>query len=633
MPGIVGVITKMPRPHAEEIVQRMVESICHESFYKCGMLVDEPLGVYIGWVAQEGSFADGMPLHNEAKDISLVFSGQEFSGASIRNELKHRGHDIKPEGPSYLVHLCEQDPSFPASLNGQFHGLVVDRARRMAVLFNDRYGMHRVYYHETTQGFYFAAEAKAILAVRPELRTADPRGLGELVSFGCVLENRTLFRGINVLPGASAWVFRHGAAPQKAAYFEPREWEEQSPLDQDAYYQELRSTLARNLPHFFNGKQQVGVALTGGLDTRVLMAWRNAPPQSLPCYTWGGTYRDSQDVIVARRVAALCQQPHQVVTVGKDFLSQFSRYAERTLYLTDACVDVSRSPDLFVSEKARQIAPVKVVGTYGSEVLRHARMFKPLDPAPGLFRPEMLSHVAQARTTYQSLLRDNPVTFVAFRQSPWQHYGILALEQTQLEVRSPFLDNEFVKTVYRAPHSPNGPAEVRLRLIRDGNPSLAGIRSDRGVGARRLFGLATRGVLEFTFKSEYAYDYGMPQWVARVDHMLAPLHLERLFLGRHKFAHFRVWYRDSLAEYVRQILLDSRTLSRPYLDPKGVQTIVQSHLRGNRNYTNEIHKLLTVEILHRLFLDPQPVGHSAHKLSSAPQDSLLHAVNHSARPD
>ena len=35
----------------------------------------------------------------------------------------------------------------------------------------------------------------------------------------------------------------------------------------------------------------------------------------------------------------------------------------------------------------------------------------------------------------------------------------------------------------------------------------------------------TRGLLEFSFKAEYAYDYGMPQWIAKIDHLLAPLHL------------------------------------------------------------------------------------------------------------
>jgi hypothetical protein len=34
-----------------------------------------------------------------------------------------------------------------------------------------------------------------------------------------------------------------------------------------------------------------------------------------------------------------------------------------------------------------------------------------------------------------------------------------------------------------------------------------------------------------------------------------------------------------------------------------LKTIVQSHLKGDRNYTTEIHKVLTLELLHRLFLD------------------------------
>ena len=95
----------------------------------------------------------------------------------------------------------------------------------------------------------------------------------------------------------------------------------------------------------------------------------------------------------------------------------------------------------------------------------------------------------------------------------------------------------------------------------------------------------------------------MPQWVAQIHHALTPLRLERLFLGRHKVSHFRVWYRDALAKYVREMLLDRRTLSRPYLERKGVESIVQGHLNGGRNYTKEIHKILTLELLHRLFFD------------------------------
>jgi asparagine synthase (glutamine-hydrolysing) len=585
----------------------MVEAICHESFYVSGTWIDRSLGVYIGWVARKGSFCDGMPLSNERGDISLIFSGDEYPEPGTAHRLKNAGHSFELDGPSYLIHLHEDDPSFPAGLNGRFQGLLADCGRGTATLFNDRYGMRRIYYHESRDTFYFAAEAKAILAVRPELRRIDYRSLGELVSCGCVLENRTLFQGIHLMPAGSAWVFREGSLEQRRTYFQPQEWEDLDALHPESYYREVRDTISRILPRYFNGKEPVGLALTGGMDTRVIMAWRKAPPRSLPCYTWGGAYRDCEDVKVARKVAALCGQSHQVITVGGEFLSNFPRYAERSIYLTDACVDVSRSTDLFVSEKARQIAPVKIVGTYGSELLRHARVFKPMEPRPRLFRPDFVAYTREARDTYARLVRQNPVTFVAFRQSPWYHHGIIALEETQLGVRSPYLDNEFVKTVYREPQPSAANRDVRLRLIAEGSPVLARIGTDRGIrpGSNGLLAKAAHSFLEFTFKSEYAYDYGMPQWVAKVDHFLSPLHLERLFLGRHKFAHFRVWYRDALSEYIRQMLLDSRTLSRPYLDREGVEAVVRGHTKGNQNYTMEIHRLLTLELVHRLFLDPR----------------------------
>jgi len=446
-----------------------------------------------------------------------------------------------------------------------------------------------------------AAEAKAILRVRPELRSMDARGLGEFIVCGCVLENRTLFSGIHVLPPGSAWSFRQGKLEKKAHYFEPQEWEKEEPLKPEDYYVRLRDVFTRNLPRYFNGREQIGVSLTGGLDTRIIMAWRKAEANSLPCYTYGSMYRDNEDVKLARRVAKICGQQHQVITTGAEFLTKFPYYAERSVYLADACVDLDRSPDLYVSEKVREIAPVRMVGTYGSEMLLHAVMFKAEEPATGLFQGELQPQLHAAKQTYDRSQQVHPMTFVAFRQSPWHHFGVLGLEQTQVGVRSPYLDNDLVKTIYKAPGSVVFNEQGRLRLIREGNPALAKLRTDRGIGG--LNSVFTRGLLEFLFKAEYAYDYGMPQWVAQVDHLFAPLHLERLWLGRHKVFHFRVWYRDNLANYVREMLLDQRSLARPYVNAAAVRKIVQGHLKGNRNYTTEIHRLMTLELTHRLFLD------------------------------
>ncbi len=603
MPGLVGIITNRPKEVAENELKKMLESLRHESFYTAGTWSDPAQGIYVGWIAREGSFAAKMPLHNERGEATLVFSGEDFPEPGKIQALRAAGHAVEPDGPSYLVHRYEDEPNFPKQLNGRFHGLLADRARGTAMLFNDRYGLQRLYFHEAKDAFYFAAEAKAILKVRPELRATDPRGLGEFIVCGCVLENRTLFKGIDVLPPGSAWTFRGGALEKKTAYFDPREWEGLEPLKPEEYYGHLRDVFVRNLPRYFEGQEQLGVSLTGGLDTRIIMAWRNPKPNTLPCYTFGSMYRDNEDVKLARRVARICGQSHEVFITGEEFLSRFAHYAERTIYLTDACVDLGRSPDLYVNERARLIAPVRIVGTYGSEMLLHAVMFKANDPMAGLFQKDLLPQIQEAKATYDNSRRGHPVTFIAFRQSPWHHYGVLGLEQTQVGVRTPFLDNELVETIYKSPGPVAINEEGRLRLIREGNPALAQLRTDRGLGDVKA--PITHAFLEFLFKAEYAYDYGMPQWVAQVDHMFSALHLERIWLGRHKPFHFRVWYRDQLANYVREMLLDSRSLARPYLNADAVRTIVNGHLKGNRNYTTEIHRLLSLELVHRLFLNTE----------------------------
>ena len=337
----------------------------------------------------------------------------------------------------------------------------------------------------------------------------------------------------------------------------------------------------------------------------MIMAWHRVSQGRLPCYSFGGTYRECQDVVVARKVADACGQPYQVLSAGEEFLSRFSHYAERAVYLSDGCAGVNRSVDLYLNEKAGQVARIRMTGNYGGEVLRRVRAFKPEEASQDLFRPELRSYIDAATATYNRLTEVHPLSFAVFRQAPWHHFGLLALEETQLTLRTPYLDNDFVRTVFRAPQATLANNDISLRLIADGDRNLARIPTDRGYAwdangmSDRLF----QQFIEFTVKAEYAYDYGMPQSLARVDHLLAGFHLERLFLGRHKFAHFRIWYRDALSKYLQDVLLDTRTLSRPYWDRHRLEEIVNGHRKGIRNYTTAIHKVLTLELVHRLFID------------------------------
>ncbi len=71
----------------------------------------------------------------------------------------------------------------------------------------------------------------------------------------------------------------------------------------------------------------------------------------------------------------------------------------------------------------------------------------------------------------------------------------------------------------------------------------------------------------------------------------------------HKIDHFRIWYQEELANYVREILLDPRTLNRSFLKRRRLEEMVSNHLSGGANHTGEITRLLTVELLLRSLIE------------------------------
>jgi len=204
-------------------------------------------------------------------------------------------------------------------------------------------------------------------------------------------------------------------------------------------------------------------------------------------------------------------------------------------------------------------------------------------------------------------MQGHALTVATTKQTAWYFHGLMAVELSQVTLRTPYIDNDLIRTLYCAPASALSNNDLRVQLIEDGDPKLRRIRSDLGFAGTggKLAGEASQLIHRLTMRAEYAIEHGDPRWLTRLDRTLLGRTLERNFVGLHKFAHFGLWYRQSLAGYIREMLLDSRTLSRPYLNRSGVEAIVKQHLAGEVTCTPVIHKLLNLEYIHRLFIDGQ----------------------------
>ena len=606
MPGVTGIIEPRRSGSSTQTVRAMVEAMRHEAFYRTDLFDDARCCLSAGWAIHQNAFASGNPIWNDRRDICLILAGEEFTDPSRVAALSRPPGRSGCEDPRYLVRWYEAcGARFLEELNGTYCGVLVDLRDDTIVLFNDRFGLCRVYVHESRRGFYFASEAKSILSAVAATRAIDETALAEFVACSCPLQGRSLFQGVSILPPASRWTFAHGRLVEKECYFRSESWEQLPRLTAASYYEQLSELFPAVVRRYFRGTSPVGMSLTGGLDGRMIMACSGQDRGALPCYTFGGTYRDCSDVAIARRLARDCGQSHQTIFVGEPFIARFAGWAEKAVYVSDGAMDVTGSVELFANSEARRIAPVRMTGNYGSEILRNNVAFKPSPLNRELFDPAFVKRGDTAARTYGHEARGRRLSLIAMKQVPWHHPARLAVEQSQVTMRSPYLDNDLVRLAYQMPSADEYSKLPALRFVAESARSMASIPTDRGALYQPtpvVTGLQ-RAMQEFTFKAEYAYDYGMPHWLARIDRAVKLARPERLFLGRHKFYHFRIWYRDRLAPYLKEVLLDPRTSSRPHLAPRGLENLLKQHLAGTHNHTTGLHQALSIELIYRQLIE------------------------------
>ena len=63
------------------------------------------------------------------------------------------------------------------------------------------------------------------------------------------------------------------------------------------------------------------------------------------------------------------------------------------------------------------------------------------------------------------------------------------------------------------------------------------------------------------------------------------------------------WFRNELKDYVYEILLDTRTMSRGYFREKGIKRLLDEHIALRYDHSAKIWALLILEIWFRIFMD------------------------------
>jgi len=578
----------------------MLSSMKYENFYKSGIYSNTEMSIFVGWTCFPGSPYENLPIINKEKNVFLFFAGELYDDQqrSISHTVEYRSDITESVIQSYEKY----GDTFIKKLNGPFCGFLLDTRLRRVLLFNDRYGMYRLYIHQNREGFYFSSEAKALLAILPETRRFDPVGLGEFLTCGCTIGNHSLYKGISVTPPGSLWISDHGNI-MKYRYFNPSEWRSQNKIKEDVFFNSVSNLFSDLIQKYSSGHQDVGISLTGGLDSRMIMSCLGDSSRNHTCYTFGSMYRDSFDVTIARNVAKECGKLFRVIILDDNFLANFEQYMVKAVFISDGYMGMSGAAELYLNSLARSIAPVRLTGNYGGELLRGIRAFKCHIPKGYFITPHFNHFLDMAKISFQEMESADAITFALFHQAPSQGYGRHSIERSQIIIRTPFMDNELVKLIYQAPSYLLKNNRLTFEIIYRNKPELLKIATDRGLRSAdpRFVLLARRFYYESLIKSEFWSSHGMPDWIARISPLGLGRLLDKLFLGRNKFQHFYKWSRSTLQTYINEILPWGIENMGEFFDTTLIQKMLQDHKKGKSNYIDEIDNLLKLALINHIF--------------------------------
>ncbi len=310
------------------------------------------------------------PLSNEDGSVWVVCNGEIYNHVALREELRARGHRFATSSDTeVLVHLYEEyGDALVHALEGMFGFALWDASRGRLLLARDRFGEKPLFWHEQAGELTFASELTALLQAKPALRALDPAAIDAFFVFAYVPGPGTIVPGVRQLrPGhLLSW------SRERRRCDERRWW---SPAEQGVARRESFQAVAAEAKQLFRESVRtrmvadvpVGVFLSGGVDsTLVAVVAAEESSQRLRTFTVGYDTGSVDETVQARRVAGYLDSEHHEVTLTQADVAE--RVPALLAALDQPLADRALVPLHALSEFARPRVTVALGGEGADEL-------------------------------------------------------------------------------------------------------------------------------------------------------------------------------------------------------------------------------------------------------------------------
>ena len=585
------------------------------------------------------SAAGHQPMHGcgngGGEQTWLVFNGEIYNHATLREGLEQRGHRYASRTDSEtILHLYEERGlDFIHDIEGDYAIALWDTRAQQLVLVRDRIGVKPLYFYHRDGRFIFASEIKAILqhpAVTPDI---DEQQLYHYLTFLTTPAPSTLFRDIQKLPAGHVLTLKRDGSLNIQRYWDAMAHEQMPDASEAEHRAEILRLLRDSIRKRMMSDVPFGVFLSGGVDSSANVALMSEL-MSRPVETFTVGFSDAEylnELDSARRISKQFATNHHEVIISEKEMQEF--LPRLVFHQDEPIADPVCVPLYYVSKLARDSGTIVVqVGEGSDEIfsgyenyVRHLRIYENFwryaqalprglrRALSNLSRPA-LEATGRKRAAIELIRRlgaDEPLFWggaVVYDESFKRR--VLSEQMrarmnglSSLQVIEPYLkhiererpDSDFLARMTYL--------ELKLRL-----PELLLMRVDK-------ITMATSVEARVPFLDHHLVEYalGLPRSL-KVQGMTGKHILKRaleeilphdlLYERKRGFgAPVREWFREGLGAWVDEHLMNSTMRRRDLLDYAFVGRMLQEHRNRTNDWGFHLWALLNLSLWYERWID------------------------------
>jgi asparagine synthase (glutamine-hydrolysing) len=628
MCGIAGILQLDGEPVSPVVLRRMTDIIAHRGPDGEGHFVDGMVGLGHRRLAIiDLTPAGHQPMATPDGSLVLTYNGEMYNFQELRVELEALGYTFRSRTDSEVVLYALHRWGWEAvrRFNGMFAFAAWDARKQELLLARDRYGIKPLYYGRAGGAVLFGSEFKAFLT-HPDFSAAmDCEALVEYLTFQNFFTDRTLLRGVRLLPAATVLRIpaQQGAneLPAPVRYWDFSFHEPEMEVDENEYVEELDRLFRRAVLRQLVSDVPVGAYLSGGLDSGSITAIASRHLPEMRTFTVGfdlqsvsGVELNWDERPAAEHLSYVCGTEHyEMVLKAGDMERVMPQLA---WHIEEPRVGQSY-PNYYAAKLASRFGKVVLAGTGGDELFggypwRYYRAVSNADFEDYIDKYYVFWQRLVANRQLQALVRpirehtDRVWTRDIFRDiygrrsdvlsRPEDYinhsmyleartflHGLLVVEDKLsmahgLETRVPFLDNDLVDFAMALPVDlklRNLGEVVRINENEAGHKTARYMQRNSGDGKVLLRRVMERHVPPAVVERE-------KQGFAAPD---------------------ASWFRGDSIDYVRRALMGRNARIYEFLDADVARSLINEHLEGRENRRLLIWSLLSLESFCGAFLD------------------------------